>query len=79
MRKAGYTLQDQIKDVTASYAHEVGEKLGEHGFRYRHHIEMTENGMRFVFEACIKDDWPGGPLPKNWTFSEWAGLVTERD
>ena len=66
MKKKGFTLQDQIREVTDDFAKEVGEKLAEHGFKYRYDAMMTDNGMRFVFEACIKDDWPAVPLPKHW-------------
>ncbi len=68
MKKRGYTLQDQIREVTDDFAREVGSKLGEHGFEYRHDILMTDQGMRFVFEASINGKWPDDPLPesKDW-------------
>lgn len=66
MKKRGYTLQNQVKDVTNSFAAEVGDKLAEHGFAYRHNVLMTEGGMRFVFEASINGQWPDDPLPSDW-------------
>jgi len=66
MKKRGYTLQDQIKDATDGYAAEVGSMLSEHGFAYRHDVLMTNQGMRFVFEASINGKWPEEPLPEKW-------------
>ena len=60
------TLQDTIKRTTNYYASEVGGLLQEHGFAYRFDVKLTDNGMRFVFVACIKDDWPDDPLPETW-------------
>ena len=57
------TLQQQIKAATESYAEEIGEKLREHGFAYRHNVLLTNEGMRFTFEACINGKWPEEPLP----------------
>ena len=62
------TLQDQIKTATKEYANEIGGKLGEHGFASRSNILITDEGMRFTFEACINGQWPDDPLPENWGF-----------
>jgi len=78
MKKRGYTLQDQIVEVTNGYAAEIGDKLAEHGFSYRHDVLLTDNGMRFVFEACIKDDWPKDPLPEKWTNSYKGPMPIDR-
>ena len=60
------TLQMQVREATKIFAEEIGGTLHEHGFQYRYDTLMTDNGMRFVFEACIKGDWPDEPLPEKW-------------
>lgn len=68
MRKQGYTLQDQVRDVTRTYAAEVGDKLSEIGMHSRYHVQFTNNGMRFVFEASL-GGYPDEPLPKDAEFT----------
>jgi len=76
MKKHGYTLQDQIDDVTKDYADQIGGLLAEHGFAYRYDVNMTTQGMRFVFESCINGDWPDGPIPKKWKHGRGGNMIS---
>ena len=62
--KRGYTLADQVQETMALFAAEVGGKLGEVQMRHRHNVQLTDDAIRFTFEAS-RSEWPS-ELPYPW-------------
>lgn len=68
MRKAGETLADQVQFEMGMFARDIGRMLDQVGMKTRHHVELTNDGIRFTFEAS-RGAWPE-ELPYPWAKPE---------